>query len=100
MTPIYAAKLGFVIRKTDVGIRKIDSSVLVIHRMTTAGFLFPDKLRKVQFFGILGLTFFDVDKWFAEKEFVWRSYTTAKVLKREFAAATLDDNKEIFVMHY
>ena len=46
---------------------------------------------------------------FVEKKLEWRSYTTAKTLptikrvelidKREFAAATLDKNAEMFVIY-
>ena len=55
------------------------------------------------------LTLSNVDIWFAEKELIWRSYTTAEGLpttrwvnlidKKEFAKAALDENSETFVVH-
>ena len=55
------------------------------------------------------LIFSNADVQFVEKEFTWRSYTTAKVLpttkriefinKKEFAKAALDEKSETFVVH-
>lgn len=39
MTLVHAAKLGFVIRKTNISAQKIDSSILAIYRMIIADFL-------------------------------------------------------------
>ena len=54
-------------------------------------------------------TFSNVDIQFAEKELIWRTYTTKKPLlttcqikiinPKEFAKAALDENVEAFVMH-
>ncbi len=124
MTLAYAVKLGLAIRKTNVGAQKIDGSILVTYEMVIAGFSLQDKLGKVQFFegtfllvdtsikvvpGMPFLTFSNVDIWFAEKELIWRSYTTAEALattrwvnlidKKEFAKAALDENSETFVVH-
>ena len=124
MTPTYAAKLGLVIRKTDVGAQKIDGSALETYGMVIAGFSVQDRLGKVRFFEetfllantsmevVLGMPFFtlsDVDIRFAEKELTWRSYTTVEALpttrrvelidKKEFAAAAMDEDSETFVVH-
>lgn len=46
----YIAKLDLVIQKTDIGIQKIDSSILETYKMVIAGFLVQDRLEKVGFF--------------------------------------------------
>ena len=83
MIPTFVAKLGFVIRKTDVGAQKIDGSSLVTYEMVLAGFSVQNKLEKVWFFKetfLLAdtsikmvlempfLTFSDVNLQFREKE--------------------------------
>lgn len=50
MTPIYAAKLGLTIWKTNVGAQKIDGLTLVTYGMVIAGFSLQDKLGRVWFF--------------------------------------------------
>lgn len=51
MHPGYAAKLGLVVRKTDVEAQKIDGSALETFVMLyIAGFLLWDKLGKIRFF--------------------------------------------------
>ena len=47
ITPTYAAKLGLVIRKTDVSTQKIDGSALKIYGMVIAGFSVQDRLGKI-----------------------------------------------------
>ena len=61
---------------------------------------------------VLGMFFFifsNADVQFAEKELIWKTYTTKKALpstcqveiidQKEFAKATLDENIQAFVMH-
>lgn len=55
------------------------------------------------------LTLSDANIWFIEKELVWRSYMTAKILltiirveligEREFTVVALDKNAKIVVIH-
>ena len=55
------------------------------------------------------LTFSNANVKFAEKEFIWRTYTTEKALptirqvkiidQKKFAKATLNENIEAFVLH-
>ena len=124
MTPVYSAKLGLQVRKTDIGAQKIDGFTLKTFGMVLADFQVEDKLGRVRFFhetflltdiiaeivlGILFLTLSNADVQFVEKELIWRSYTTAKALptikqvelidKKEFAKAALDKNSETFVVH-
>ena len=124
ITPAYTSKLGLKVYHTDVGAQKINDSIFEIFRMVLANFQVEDKLGRARFFqetflladismevvlGILFLTLSNADVQFVEKEFIWRSYTTAKALlttkrvelinKKEFAKAALDKNSEIFVVH-
>lgn len=46
MTPIYAAKLGFFIWKTDINVQKIDNSALYTYKMVLASFSIKNKLAK------------------------------------------------------
>ena len=50
ISPAYAKKLGFQIRKTDVGAQKIDRSSLNTFGMVIAGFQIQDKLGRAKFF--------------------------------------------------
>ena len=124
MTPTYAAKLGFKVRKTDIKAQKIDSFILKTFGIVLADFQVEDKLGRARFFqetfllaninmevvlGMLFLTFSNTDIQFIEKELTWRSYTTAEALltikriefidKKEFAKVALDENSETFVIH-
>lgn len=38
MTPAYIKKLGFQIQKTNIGVEKIDESILETYKMVIAGF--------------------------------------------------------------
>ena len=123
MNPAYAKKLGLRVRQTDVGAQKIDGSHLNTFGMVIAGFSLQDKLGKVRFFqetflvadtrmevvlGMLFLTFSNADIRFAERELVWRTYSTAEALpttqrveiigKKEFAAVALNKKDETFVV--
>ena len=124
ITPVYAAKLGLQVRRTDIGAQKIDSSTLETFGMVLADFQVEDKLGRARFFqktflladisaevvlGILFLTLSNADVQFVEEELTWRSYTTIEALpstkrvelidKKEFAKAALDENSETFVVH-
>ena len=83
MTPIFAAKLDLVNRKTDVRTQKIDGSPLITYGMVLASFSVQNKLGKVWFFEetflladtsmnvvlrMLFLIFLDTDVQFGEKE--------------------------------
>lgn len=50
MVPDYAKKLGFKIRKNNVGAQKIDGSILKTYGMVIAGFQVEDKLGRARFF--------------------------------------------------
>ena len=124
MYPAYATKLGLRTRKIDIGAQKIDGSHLDTFGMVIADCSVKDKLKRVRFFqkifllaniglevvlGIPFLTLSKADIRFAERELVWRTYTAAEALpttrkmkiidKREFAAAALNADDEIFVVH-
>ena len=50
MTLVFAAKIGFTPKSTNVGILKIDGSPLKTYGMVSAEFLLQDSLGKVRFF--------------------------------------------------
>ena len=50
MNPNFAQKLGFKIWKTNVGVQKINSSVLETFKMVIADFQVEDKVNKPRFF--------------------------------------------------
>lgn len=50
MTFAYAKQLGFRIRKTDVGVQKIDNTLLEIFEMIIANFQIEDKFGRAWFF--------------------------------------------------
>ena len=50
MTSAYAAKLGFKVRKTDIGTQKIDGSTLKTFGIVLAEFQVEDKLGRARFF--------------------------------------------------
>ena len=47
---IFAKKLGFFIRPTDVEVQKIDNTTLDIYKMIVVAFLMTDKANQVKFF--------------------------------------------------
>ena len=124
MTLAYMAHLGLKVRVTNVGAQKINGSSLVIYGMIIAAFQVVNKLgcsRLIQetflladismevVLGMFFLTFSNVDVQFAEKELIWRTYTTKEALPtirwveiinwNEFAKTALDKNVEAFVVH-
>ena len=50
MTPTYAAKLRLKVRKTDIGVQKIDGSTLKTFGIVLADFQVEDKLGRKRFF--------------------------------------------------
>ena len=95
MNPVFARKLGFYIRKTNIGAQKIDGSALETFGMVIADFQIEDKggrpkffqktflVANIQFEMVLGMTFLKIsnaDVSFDEKTLMWKSYTTNKAL--------------------
>ena len=83
MTPAYAAHLDLTVRMTDVGVQKIDRSLLATYGMVIAALQVVDKLGRSWFFQetflladismevVLGMAFFifsNANVQFAEKE--------------------------------
>ena len=124
MHPAYATKLGFHAVKIDVGAQKIDGSHLDTFEMVIVDCSVKNKLGKLGFFqetfllaniclevvlGIFFLTLSKADVRFVERELVWRTYMAAEALpttkrveifdKKEFAAAALNADDKIFVVH-
>ena len=124
ITLAYKAHLGLKVRVTDVGVQKIDGSLLATYGIVIATFQVVNKLGRSWFFqetfllaginmkvvlGMPFLTFINADVQFAEKELTWKIYTTKKALpttcqvkiidQKEFARAALDENVEAFVVH-
>ena len=122
--PIFTKQLGLSIRPTDVGAKKIDGTTLDTYEIVVAAFLVMDKTNRVKFFektflvanispkvvlGIFFLTLSGADVEFLGWELRWRTYITKKALpttrrvelvgKKEFAAAALDPESEIYVVH-
>ena len=95
MNPDYAWKLGFKIRRTNIGAQKIDGSALETFGMVIADFQVEDKTSRPRFFQetflvadtkfevILGMAFLKIsnaDVSFSEGTLMWRTYTTNKAL--------------------
>ena len=124
MNPTYTKKLSLRVRQTDIGAQKIDRSYLKAFGMVIASFLLQDKLGKVRFFQetflvadtqievVLEMPFLtlgNADIRFAERELVWKIYSTAKaspttrkveiIDKKEFATTALNEDDETFVVY-
>ena len=122
--PTLARKLGLPIKPTDVGIQKIDGTMLDTFEMVVWAFSVTDKANQVEFFEetflvanvslevVFGMFFFtlsgtDID--FLGRELCWRTYTTEKAFpttrrvefvgKKEFAATVLDPEHKTYVVH-
>ena len=122
--PAFAKELGLPIRPTDVGVQKIDGTMLETYGMVVATFLIEDKANRVRFFEetflvanisleiVLGMPFLTLSG--AEVDFLgcelqWRTYSSKEalsttkrvelVVKKEFAAAALDLEHETYVVH-
>ena len=121
---IFARELRLSIRTTDVGVQKIDGTMLDTFGMVVAAFSVMDKANWVRFFEktfwvanvspevvleIFFLTLSGVDVDFWGRELWWRPYTIQKDLpttrrvklmgKKEFAAAAFDLESETFVVY-
>ena len=121
---VFAKKLGFTIRPTDVGAQKIDGITLETHRMVVAAFLVKDKANRVRFFEetflvvnislevVFGILFFilsgaDID--FLGCELRWRTYTIEEALsttrrvelvgKIRVVTVALDTEHETYIVH-
>ena len=124
IAPAYAKKLGFWLRKTDVGVQKIDRSILKTYDIVIVGFQVQDKFEKARFFQetsliadtsvevVFGMPFLTLSKVkidFIKKELIWKTYTIAKTLliikkvqiisPKECAKATLNQDQKAFVVH-
>ena len=120
----YVLKLSVRVYHTNVGIQKIDDSILEIFGMVSASFQVENKLEKVRFFqetflladiiikmflDMLFLIFSNTNISYIEKQLIWRSYTIAKALpntkqvklinKKKLAKVALDENSETFVIY-
>ena len=122
--PAFAKELDLPIRATDVGAEKINCTILDTYEIVIAVFLVKNKANQVRFFKeiflivnvslevVFGMPFLilsgaDID--FFGRELRWRIFTTKKALptiipielidKKEFAAAALDLEHEIYVVY-
>ena len=95
MIPAYTAHLGLKVRVSNVGMQKIDGSLLATYGMAIAAFQVVNKLSRFLFFQktflladismevVLGISFLivcNVDVQFAEKELAWKIYITKEAL--------------------
>ena len=124
MNPDYARKLGLKIRRTNIGVQKIDGSALETFGMVIADFQVEDKANRPRFFQetflvadtkfevILRMPFLKIsnaDVSFGKGILTWKTYITNKALlttkqvqiinKKDFVIAALDANSETFVVH-
>ena len=95
MNPAFFWKLGFHIRKTNIGTQKIDSSTFETFRIVIADFQIKDKGDRLRFFQktflvadtkfkvILRMPFLKISNAnvaFGEGTLTWKSYTTNEAL--------------------
>ena len=95
MNPDFAQKLGLKIRKTNIGVQKIDGSALETFGMVIANFQVEDKASRPRFFQetflvtntkfevILGMSFLKIsnaDVSFGKRTLTWKTYITNKTL--------------------
>ena len=122
--PTFVRELGLPIRTTDVGVQKIDGTMLDTFEIVIVTFSVTDKANRVRFFEetflvanvspevvlrmpFLTLSGADVD--FSGRELRWKTYTTEEALpttrrvelvgKKEFAVAALDLESKTFIVH-
>ena len=120
----FTKELGLPIRPTDVGVQKIDGTTLDTNRMIVAVFLMKDKANWVRFFEetflmanvnpkiilkMLFLTLSSANVDFLGCELRWKIYTTKEAFsttkriklvgKKEFTAAVLNLEHEIYIVH-
>ena len=124
MTPAYASKLDLIVCLTNVKVQKFDGSTLETFGIVLTSFQVEDKLERACFFQktflvintsievireILFLALSNAVVSFAQKEFTRRSFITSEALltikqvkvidQKEFAAAVLDPDEKVFVVH-
>ena len=122
--PTFTKELGLPIRPIDIRAQKIDGTTLHTFGIVVAAFSVTDKANQVRFFEetflvanisleiVFEMLFFTLSGSnvnFLGQELRWRIYTTEKTFptikyvelvdKKEFAAATLDPEYEIYVIH-
>ena len=122
--PSFANQLGLLIKPIDVRAQKIYGTMLDTHEIIVAAFLIVDKANQIRFFeetflvanvsleivfGILFLTLSSTGIDFLGQELWWRTYTTKEALsttrriklvgKKEFAAAALNPEHEIYIIY-
>ena len=122
--PAFAKELIPPIRPTDVGAQKIDGTTLETYEMVVAAFLVEDKANGVRFFEktflvanvspeiVFGMLFFTLSSAnidFLGRKLWWRTYSIEEAFpttrcielvgKKEFAAAALDPEHEIYIVH-
>ena len=122
--PTLVKELGLSIRSTDIGVQKINGTMLDTYGIVVAAFSVTNKANWVRFFEeiflvanvspevVLDMSFLtlsgaNVD--FLDRELRWRTYTIEEVLstikcielvgKKEFAAVALDPEHETFIIH-
>lgn len=93
MTPVYAEKLGFIVRLTNIRAQKIDDSILKIFGIVLASVFYENKLGLSRFlektfllantsikivWDILFLILYNADILFVEQKLTWRSYKPVK----------------------
>ena len=124
MHPIFAERLGSVVRTTNVGAQKIDGTTLKTYEIVVAAFSVADQANRVRIFGetflvanvspdvvfeMLFLTLSNANVNFSKKELQKRLYTIEKALPttkrvklvgiKEFVAAALDPGYETFIVY-
>ena len=122
--PTFARELGLLIKTTDIGAQKIDSTILDTFGMVVAAFSVTNKANRVRFFEktflvanvspevvlrMLFLTLNSANIDFLDWELWWKTYTTKGTLpttrrielvdKKEFAATALNLESGIFIVH-
>ena len=120
----FAERLGLMVRITNVGAQKIDSTTLETYGMVVAVFWVTDQADRVRFFEksflvanvspdvvlkMPHLTLSGADVNFSKRELRWRSYIIEEALpsiirvelvgKKEFLDVALDPRYETFVIH-
>ena len=124
MNQAFAHQLGFAIQKTNIRAQKINGTTLETYKIVVSTFSMLDKDSRERFFKesflladvkpkiVLGMPFLTMSNAnidFQARNLQWRSYTTGDVLpttrqielirKKEFAAAALDPEYEVFIVH-
>ena len=122
--PTLAKEIGLSIRSTEIGVQKIDSTLLDTYGMVVVAFSMMNKVNQLRFFketflmanvslevvlGMLFLTLSGANVDFLGQELRWRIYTIKEALpttrrvelvgKKKFAVVVLDLERETFVVY-